>query len=90
MKIGSASMFRRRAGDEHYKKMKLYGFDYVDYAISGALDGKTEEGNALRQQAIDFVWKNEDKMQGELDSMYFHRMINERIKIDSEAVFTGV
>ena len=43
MKLGSSSLFRRRAGDEHYKKLKLYGFDYTDYAISGALDGKTEE-----------------------------------------------
>ena len=43
MKLGSAAIFKRRAGDEHYKKLKLYGFDYTDYPISGALDGKTEE-----------------------------------------------
>ena len=43
MKLGSASLFRRRAGDDHYKKLKLYGFDYSDYSITGALDGKTEE-----------------------------------------------
>ena len=57
MKLGSASMFRRRAGDDHYKKMKLYGFDYSDYAISGALDGKTEE--EYKQSLIEAKIKNE-------------------------------
>ena len=71
-------------------KLHYHAYSPVANGIVALLDGKTEEGNALRQQAIDFVWRNEDKMQAELDSMYFHRMINERIKIDSEAVFTGV
>ena len=43
MKIGSAVGPFTCFGEERYKKMKEYGFDYADYAISGDLGGMTEE-----------------------------------------------
>ena len=43
MKLGSSVSPFRPFGDERYKKMKEYGFDYADYPISGELGEMTEE-----------------------------------------------
>ena len=55
MKLGAQINLFARYGDLRYKKMKEHGFDYADYAIYGALDGKTEEEYeqlVLREKAL--------------------------------------
>lgn len=43
MKLGARSDLFACFGDERYKKMKEYGFDYADYCLDGVLGDKTEE-----------------------------------------------
>ena len=43
MKLGSKTDLFYPYGEDMYKKMKEFGFDYADVPISGILDGKTEE-----------------------------------------------
>ena len=43
MKLGAPAGLFSCFGEERYKKMKEYGFDYADYGISGDLGDKTEE-----------------------------------------------
>lgn len=43
MKLGSKTDLFYPYGEDKYKKMKEFGFDYADVPISGILDGKTEE-----------------------------------------------
>ena len=43
MKLGSAISFFGSFGKDRYKKMKEHGFDYADYDIGVALDGKADE-----------------------------------------------
>ena len=43
MKIGSSVGPFNCFGEERYKKMKEYGFDYADYCLDGVLGEKTEE-----------------------------------------------
>lgn len=70
----------------HHKNM----YKPVAEAILLILDGKRPEGNALLEKAIGYAWEHEDDIQPVLDTMYFGRMIRERITIDSNAKFTGV
>lgn len=65
MKLGSRVRIFECFGNDRYKKMKEYGFDYADYAISGILDGKTEEEykalvlaeKALAEEAGVTIWQ---------------------------------
>ena len=43
MKLGATASLFSCFGEERYKKMKEYGFDYADYGISGDLGSRTEE-----------------------------------------------
>ena len=43
MKLGSTVSLFAGFGEDRYKKMKEFGFDYADYGIGGNLNGKTEE-----------------------------------------------
>ena len=43
MKLGATAGLFSCFGEERYKKMKEYGFDYADYGISGELGSRTEE-----------------------------------------------
>jgi sugar phosphate isomerase/epimerase len=43
MKLGATAGLFSCFGEERYKKMKEYGFDYADYGISGDLGSRTEE-----------------------------------------------
>ena len=43
MKLGTTASLFSCFGEERYKKMKEYGFDYADYGISGDLGSRTEE-----------------------------------------------
>lgn len=70
----------------HHRRMYLP----VGRAILLILDGRRPEGEALIEEAIRYAWEVEDEIQPVLDTMYFYRMISERITIDSEAEFAGV
>ena len=55
MKLGTCTPIFECFGDDRYKKMKEYGFDYADYSLSGELEGRTEEEYrdiALREKAL--------------------------------------
>lgn len=67
-----------------------YMYTLVGRAILLILDGKREDGKELIEKAIQYAWEVEDDIQPVLDTMYFCRMINERITIDSNAQFTVV
>ena len=43
MKLGSKTDLFYPYGEDRYKKMKEYGFDYADIPVSGILNGMTEE-----------------------------------------------
>ena len=43
MKLGSTKGIFSGYGEDSYKKMKEFGFDYLDLSISGELGGKTEK-----------------------------------------------
>ena len=70
----------------HHRKM----YEPVGRAILLILDGKRPEGEALIEEAIRYAWEHEDDIQPVLDTMYFYRMISERITIDKQAEFAGV
>ena len=69
----------------HHKKM----YETVGRAILLIIDGRRPEGDVLIEEAIRYAWEHEDDIQPVLDTMYFFRMIHERITIDSEAKFAG-
>lgn len=55
MKLGSNCGIFNIYGDEKFRKMKEFGFDYADYSIEGELAGKSEEEytrEILRQKAL--------------------------------------
>ena len=70
----------------HHREM----YSRVGRAILLIIDGKRPEGEVIRDEAIQYAWEHEDDIQPVLDTMYFFRMIRERITIDSAAKFTGV
>ena len=65
MKLGSHEGPFYCYGKERFKKMKEYGFDYLDYSINGELNGRTEEeyrdailaDKALINEADITVWQ---------------------------------
>jgi len=65
-------------------------YTLVGRAILLILDGNEAQGKEFIEKAINYAWKVEDDIQPVLDTMYFSRMINERITINSKAKFTAV
>ena len=65
MKLGATVGMFAGFGEDRYKKMKEYGFDYADYSISGELGDKTEEeyeamilaDKALADEAGVTIWQ---------------------------------
>lgn len=65
MKLGSTVGLFAGFGEERFKKMKEYGFDYADYGIGGELGDKTEEeyeaavlaDKALADEAGVTIWQ---------------------------------
>ncbi|MBR2343270.1 MAG: DUF4838 domain-containing protein [Clostridia bacterium] len=70
----------------HHREM----YSRVGRAILLIIDGNRPEGERLRDEAIRYAWEHEDDIQPVLDTMYFFRMIRERITIDTRAEFAGV
>ena len=70
----------------HHKRM----YEPIGRAILLILDGDRQDGEIIREGATHYAWEHEDDIQPVLDTMYFYRMMRERITIDTRAEFAGV
>ena len=71
---------------EHHRKAYIP----VGKQILARLDNDKVLAEKYAAQACDYILKNEDKVQGVVDTMYFDRMIKTKITVVDESEFEGV
>lgn len=67
-----------------------HAYTLIGKAILLILDGNRKDGNALRDEAANYIFLHEDETQPVLDSLYFRDITDWRITIDREAKFSGI
>ncbi len=105
-KIENAMKLMESFGDEIKKRENLEdvcqrkSWEYLGYhrnayilmakQILALLAKDKELAEKYREEAIDYIMKNEDAVQSVLDTMFFARMLRERVTVIEETEFIGI